>query len=230
MDTKEQKSSRGLLLAAVKRFGLGIVLLGGFLFLFAGDFGFWNAWLYLGTLAVAIFPFGLYLYTRDQQLLRKRLNAKEKEKAQRAYGLFTSVSFLATFAVCGLDYRFGWSRMPLWLVLAALGLMLAGYGLFVATLMQNRFASRVVEVQQGQRVIQTGLYSVIRHPMYAAALLLFCASPFVLGSYYGAIPMLLYPVGIVLRIGNEEKVLRQGLEGYGAYMEKVKYRLIPFVW
>ena len=226
------ESGRGghLLVSAAKRFGLGIVLLGLFLFFCAGDIRFWNAWLYLAALSFAILFFGIYLYTNDKELLQKRLNTKEKEAEQRAYAIITSLSFLATFGVCGLDHRVGWSHVPPVAVLLALIVMLGGYGLFVLTLMQNRFASRVVEIQKAQRVIDTGVYAVIRHPMYTAALIMFFSSPIVLGSYYAAIPMLFYLTGIILRIRNEEKVLRNGLDGYAGYMERVKYRLLPFVW
>lgn len=230
MTGEKQTNGKHLLFSAAKRFGVGIILLGAFLFLCAGDLFFWHAWLYLAALAAAILIFGAYLYTRDRELLQKRLNTKEKEEAQKAYAYITSVSFLATFLVCGLDYRFGWSHVPLAAIITALLVMLAGYGLFVLTLMQNHFASRVVEIQKGQKVIDTGVYAVIRHPMYTAALIMFFASPIVLGSYYAAIPMLFYLVGIVLRIRNEEKVLANGLEGYADYMKKVKYRLVPFVW
>ena len=140
------------------------------------------------------------------------------------------MSFLATFGVCGLDYRFGWSYVSVAAVVIAEAVMLGGYGLFILTMMQNRFASRVVEIQDEQRVINTGVYSVIRHPMYTAALTMFFASPIVLGSYYAVIPMLIFLAGILMRIRNEEKVLRVGLQGYTEYMVKVIYRLIPFIW
>ena len=222
--------NRKLLLSALKRFGAGIALLGLFLFLCAGDIRYWNAWLYLAAFSAAIFSFGTVLYAKDKELLRKRLNTKEKEAAQKAYVFFTSLTFLAVFGLCGLDYRFGWSRVPFAAVIVALAVMLAGYGLFVLTMKQNRFASRVVEIQNEQKVIDTGVYSVIRHPMYAAAITMFFASPIVLGSFYAVIPMLFYCIGIVLRIRNEETVLQNGLDGYAEYMKKVKYRLIPFVW
>ncbi|MDL2318428.1 isoprenylcysteine carboxylmethyltransferase family protein [Eubacteriales bacterium OttesenSCG-928-A19] len=177
------KHNGTLMLKAVRRFGLGIIILGAFLFLCAGDIRYWNAWLYLITLSAAILLFGVYLYTSDQELLKKRLNTRETEQKQQAYVLMTSLSFLMTFGVCGLDHRFGWSRVPIAVVIIALAVMLAGFGLFVLTLMHNRFASRVVEIQDAQRVIDTGVYAVIRHPMYTAALLMFFASPVVLGSY-----------------------------------------------
>lgn len=221
---------KGLAFDGIKKFTLGIIILGAFLFLCAGSIRYWNVWLYLGALSIAIFGFGIYLYSSDQELLEKRLNSREKEEEQKAYVLFTSLSFLATFAVCGLDYRFGWSHVPLAIVITALIVMLAGFGLFVLTLLQNRFASRTIEIQDKQRVIDTGVYSVVRHPLYTAAIIMFFASPIVLGSFYAINPMLFYLIGIIKRIRNEEKVLRNGLDGYADYLEKVKYRLIPYVW
>lgn len=230
MDNNRTTSDRGLLLSAIRKFGLGMLILGLFLFLCAGDLRYWNGWVFLGAFCVCLLFFGLYLYRNDQALLRKRLNAKEKEPEQRAYTFLASLSFLLTFGLCGFDYRFKWSFLPVAGVFIALVMMIGGFGLFVLTLMQNSFASRTIEIQSGQRVIDTGVYSVVRHPMYTAALLMFFACPFVQGSYYGALPMLLFLLGIVLRIRNEEKVLSVGLEGYAAYREKVKYRLIPFIW
>ena len=204
--------------------------MGSFLFLCGGDFGYWNAWVYIAAFAVCIFSFGVYLYTTDKELLEKRLNTKESESAQKAYTLSAGLSFIVTFGVCGLDYRFGWSNISFAIIIIALVIMLVGFALFVITLMYNRFASRVVEIQSGQKVIDTGVYAVVRHPMYTAAVTMFFASPVVLGSWWAIIPMLIFCVGIVFRILNEEKVLRDGLDGYSEYIKKVRYRLIPFIW
>jgi protein-S-isoprenylcysteine O-methyltransferase Ste14 len=223
-------NNKKLMLSAVKRLCLGIIILGLFLFLCGGDIYYWNAWLYLIALSVSIFSFGVYLYINDKELLQKRLNTKEKEKEQKAYTYIAGISFIATFGVCGLDYRFNWSHVSVVVVIIALFIMLAGFGLFVLTLIYNRFASRVVEIQNNQKIINTGVYAVIRHPMYTAAIIMFFSSPIVLGSYYAAIPMLFFLIGIIFRIRNEEKVLCNGLEGYVSYMKKVRYRLIPFVW
>ena len=222
--------NKKLIISGIKKLVLGIAILGSFLFLCGGDIQYWNAWLYLITLAASIFFFGVYLYKKDRVLLEKRLNAKEKEEEQKAYVFIASISFLATFGACGLDHRFGWSNVPLVVVIIALAAMLAGYGLFVLTIMHNRFASRTVEIQNEQKVIDTGVYSVIRHPLYTAALIMFFSSPVVLGSYYAAIPMILYLAAIIFRIRNEEKVLSNGLDGYASYMKKVRYKLIPFIW
>ena len=222
--------SKKLMFSAITKFVIGIVVLGAFLFIAGGDFRYWNAWLFLAAFSVSIFLFGVYLFTTDKELLQKRLNSKEKEEEQKAYTLAAGRSFLATYGVCGLDYRFGWSRVPLAAVIIALVIMLAGFGLFVLTMTQNRFASRTVEIQSEQKVIDTGVYAVIRHPMYTAAVLMFFASPVVLGSWWAMIPMLIFLMGIIFRIRNEEKILRAGLKGYESYLKKVKYRLIPFVW
>jgi len=222
-------NNKKLVLSAIIRFSIGIIVLGLFLFL-SGGIRYWNAWLYLITLAVAIFFFGLYLYIKDKELLQKRLHSKEKEKEQKAYTFFAGLSFLATFVICGLDFRFGWSYVPFAVVIITFVIMLVGFGLFVLTLTYNRFASRTIEIQNEQKVIDTGIYALIRHPMYTAAVLMFFSSPLVLGSYYAAIPMLLFLVGIIMRIRNEEKILSNGLEGYTEYMKKVRYRLMPFIW
>ena len=222
--------NKKLLLSAIIKFAAGIGMLGLILFLCAGDIRYWNAWILLGTFAACIASFGACLYLKDKELLRKRLNSKETEKGQDVYTVAAGVTFFGMFGISGLDYRFGWSYVPAAAVATALAVMLAGYALFAVTLMQNSFASRIVEIQAEQKVIDTGVYSVVRHPMYTAALTVFFAFPVVLGSYYALIPMVLFLAGIILRIGNEEKVLCDGLPGYSAYMRKVKYRLIPFIW
>jgi len=222
--------NKKLLLSALTKFGLGIGMLGLFLFLCAGDIRYWNAWLYLAAFAICIFLFIVYLYINDKELLQKRLSSKEKEKEQDVYTYAAGISFFSIFGVCGLDYRFGWSPVPVAVVFIALVIMLLGFGLFVVTLIQNSFASRIVEIQDNQQVIDTGVYSVVRHPMYTAALTMFFASPVVLGSYYALIPMVFFLTGIIFRIRNEEKVLCKGLEGYSSYMRRVKYRLIPLIW
>lgn len=196
MFEKEQRArDKQLLKSAVKRFGLGIIMLGLLLFLCAGDIHYWNAWLYLAAFSLAIFSFGIYLYQSDKELLRKRLSAKEKEEEQKAYNVTAGIALLATFSVCGVDHRCGWSHVPPMAVAIAFIAMMAGYGLFVLVMVQNRFASRVVEVQQGQRVVDTGMYSIVRHPLYTAALIMFFSSPVVLGSYYAIIPVFFFWVG-----------------------------------
>ena len=171
-----------------------------------------------------------YLVLNDPELLVKRMQSKEKENQQKSYIVLSILSFGGSFLMCGLDFRFHWSGVPLWLVFTGLFFLVSGFVLFFFVMKQNRYASRVVEIQEHQKVIDTGLYSVVRHPMYLSVLIIYPALPFVLGSYYALIPMALIPYILVLRIRNEEQVLKAGLEGYEEYTKRVKYRLIPFIW
>ena len=227
---KDQKLEKGLLKQALTKVVMSIMLLSALIFISAGTLRFWNGWLFIGTFAIALLSFGAYLYTHNQALLQKRLMNKEKEKAQGTYNLLSSLGLLGVFVLSGLDQRLEWSEISWAVVWVALAMVLGGYALSVIAMVQNEFASRIIEVQEEQRVIDTGIYSVIRHPMYISSLIMFTATPVVLGSYYGMIPMVLYLVGIILRIRNEEDVLRKGLPGYEEYTRKVKYRLVPFVW
>jgi protein-S-isoprenylcysteine O-methyltransferase Ste14 len=163
-------------------------------------------------------------------LLEKRINLNEKEREQKKYVRLSMILFVVAYVIPGLDFRFGWSNVPLWLVLVSLALMITGYILFIVVIIQNRYASRVIEIQHEQKLIDTGLYSVVRHPMYMAATILYLSSPLVLGSVYALIPMALLPFLLGYRIINEEKVLLKGLQGYEGYVNKVKFRMIPFVW
>lgn len=210
----ENKINRVLLVAAGGRFGLGLLLLGGFLFLCAGSIRYWNAWLFLLTFALLLLAFGAYLYRTDKELLRKRLQSKEKEANQKAYAPLTALAFLGSFGISGLDYRFSWSHVPVAVVVAALLVLLASYVLFTMTVLQNRYASKIIEIQHEQTVIDTGVYAVIRHPLYTAAILMFSASALLLGSYYALIPMTLYVLAIILRLKNEERFLAEQLPGY----------------
>ena len=207
-----------------------IVLLSVLLFISAGTLWFLNGWLFIGTFTIALFSFGAYLYTHNKAFLQKRLMSKEKEKAQGAYNFLSSLGLLGVFVLSGLDYRLGWSKISWAVVFVALIIVLAGYAISVIAMVQNEFASRIIEVQKEQKVIDTGIYSIIRHPMYISSLIMFTATSIVLGSYYGLIPMAFYFAGIILRIRNEENILRKGLPGYEEYMRKVKYRLVPLVW
>jgi protein-S-isoprenylcysteine O-methyltransferase Ste14 len=180
--------------------------------------------------AIVLFFVLILLSVKDPDLLAKRLNTKEREKPQKIYVLFSIFICLITYVIPGLDFRFHWSRVPILLVWLSAAGMLTGYFLFVVVMRQNSYASRVIEIQQGQKLIDTGLYSVVRHPMYMAATLLFGFSPLVLGSFYGLLPAVFIPIALVIRIMNEEKVLREGLPGYEAYMQKVRFRLIPYIW
>lgn len=215
---------------ACAKFVLGLVLVGGLLFLPAWTVYYPGAWLLLALLFLPMLLMGIVLWVKAPALLEKRLNNKEKEKTQQGVVALSGLMFPVGFILSALDFRFGWSSVPLWLVITASVLFLAGYGIYAEVMRENAYLSRTVEVQEGQTVISTGLYGVVRHPMYLATLLMFLPLPLILGSFWGIIPFALYPVVTVIRILNEEKVLTEGLDGYAEYKTKVKYRLIPFVW
>lgn len=219
-----------LLFHALVKFVLGLVLIGLLLFLPAFTFDYFGAWLFLGLLFIPMLIMGTVLFIKAPALLEKRLNNREKEKAQQGVIALSGLLFPVGFVLSALDFRFGWSRVPLWLVAVASFLFLIGYAMYAEVMRENAYLSRVVEVQEGQKVISTGLYGIVRHPMYLATLLMFLPLPLILGSFWGLIPFALYPVVTVIRILNEEKVLTEGLDGYAEYKNKVKYRLIPFVW
>lgn len=219
-----------LLLSALVKFLCGLLLVGLVLFWPAGTLSYPNGWLFMGVLFVPMLILGVILFLKAPGLLQKRLDNKEKEKAQKGVVALSGLMFPAGFVVSALDFRFGWSSVPLPLVIAAAVVFLVGYGMYAEVMRENAYLSRTVEVQENQRVIDTGLYGMVRHPMYLATLLMFLPLPLILGSFWGLIPFALYPVIIVIRILNEEKVLSEGLAGYDAYRGCVKYRLIPFVW
>ena len=219
-----------LFFSALTKFIMGIVLVGALLFLPAWTFRYPHAWLFLGLLFVPMLLVGAVLFVKSPSLLEKRLNHKEKEKAQQGVVALSGLMFPVGFVLCALDFRFGWSRVPLWLVAVASVSFLVGYGMYAEVMRENAYLSRTVEVQENQTVISTGLYGIVRHPMYLATLLMFLLLPLILGSFWGLIPFALYPVVTVIRILNEEKVLTEGLDGYEEYKTKVKYRLIPFIW
>ena len=200
------------------------------IFLPAGSLKFRNGWLFIGLLFTAMFIVLTWLLVKDPELLAKRLRTKEKEKPQKAYVILSMIVFLITFITPGLDYRFHWSYVPVPVVLISTFIMMAGYLIFFAVMRQNTYASRVIEIQEGQKLIDTGLYSLVRHPMYLGGSILFMSAPLVLGSWYALIAAAFIPILIIIRIMNEEKVLVNGLKGYSEYMKKVKYRLIPFIW
>jgi protein-S-isoprenylcysteine O-methyltransferase Ste14 len=200
------------------------------LFLPAWTFNYFGAWLLLGVLFVPMLIMGAVMLIKAPALLEKRLNNKEKEATQRGVVALSALMFLGGFVLSALDFRFGWSYVPMWLTIAAAVIFLAGYGIYAEVMRENAYLSRTVEVQKGQKVIDTGLYGIVRHPMYLATLLMFLPIPLILQSLWGLIPMALYPVVIVIRILNEEKVLTKDLCGYKEYKKKVKYRLIPFIW
>ena len=214
----------------IVKFLSGLLIVGLLLFLPAGTFAFWQAWLLIGILFVPMFLAGLVMMKKSPALLRKRLDAKEEQSEQRAVIALSGLMFLAAFLVAGLNFRFGWIVMPPWVSYAAAVVFLLAYALYAEVLRENVWLSRTVEVQEGQKVIDTGLYGLVRHPMYSSTLLLFLAMPLVLGSVISFAIMLAYIPIIAKRIRNEEQVLESGLEGYTDYKKRVKYRVIPFVW
>ena len=219
-----------LLISALTKFLAGIILMGLVLFLPAGTWKYSNAWLFLGLLFIPMLILGVVLFLKAPELLEKRLQSKEKESTQKGVVAISGLMFIGSFVLAGLDFRFGWTNVPAWVVVLASVILLVSYGMYGEVMRENAYLSRTVEVQENQKVIDTGLYGVIRHPMYTATIFLFLAMPLVLGSWIAFAVMLLYPVAIIARIGNEEKVLEEGLQGYTEYKKKVKYRLLPFVW
>ena len=221
---------KGLLTQALAKFFLGVIVLGILIFLPAGSFRFWQGWLLMGILFVPMFAAGLVMMAVNPELLRKRLNAKEKEAEQRTVVKLSGLLFILAFVVAGLNWRFGWWILPNWAVWVAAGLFLGAYLLYAEVLRENTYLSRTIEVQESQKVIDTGLYGIVRHPMYMATTILFLTMPLVLASPLSFIIMSGYIPVIAKRIKNEEKVLEEGLEGYAKYKKKVKYRLLPMVW
>ena len=219
-----------LMLQALTKGIVGFVGVGALLFLPAWTLRYTGAWLFLALLFVPMLIMGLVLFFKAPALLEKRLNNKEKEKTQQGVIALSGLLFPVGFVLSALDFRFGWSAVPTWVVIVASVLFLVGYGMYAEVMRENAYLSRTVEVQEGQQVISTGLYGVVRHPMYLATLLMFLPMPLILGSFWGLIPFGLYPVVIVIRILNEETVLTRELVGYAEYKTKVKYRLIPGIW
>ena len=215
---------------AMGKFFAGIVLLGVLIFLPAGTLLFRNGWLLMEILFIPMFLAGIVLMIRNPELLKKRLQADEKEPEQRQVILLSGLMFLVSFVLAGLNFRFRWIVMPRWTVLAAAAAFLLAYLMYGEVLRENIYLSRTVEVQENQKVVDTGLYGIVRHPMYTATVFLFLAMPLVLGSPLSFLVMLGYLPIIAKRIRNEEAVLKAGLEGYEAYMKRVKYRMIPLIW
>lgn len=219
-----------LFIQAIVKFLSGIILLSVLLFIPAGTLYYWNAWLFFGALFIPMFIAGTVLMFKNPELLRKRLNAKEEEAEQKSAILLSSLMFVGGFVVAGLDFRFKWLVLPKGVVIAATVVFLLAYLLFGEVLRENTYLSRTIEVQENQKVISTGLYGIVRHPMYTATIFLFLSMPLVLGSLFSFIVFLLYPFIIAKRIKNEEEVLEKNLEGYSEYKKRVKYRMIPFIW
>lgn len=219
-----------LFLAAITKFILGVALVGALIFLPAGTFSYFNGWLLMGMLFVPMFLAGIVMMFKNPDLLKSRLNAKEKQREQSLVVKLSGLMFLAGFIVAGLGVRYHWYVLPRGVVVGAAVVFLAAYLLYAEVLRENTYLSRTIEVQENQKVIDTGLYGIVRHPMYAATLLLFLSMPIVLGSVYGFLIFLAYPFIIAKRIKHEEKFLEEELDGYRDYKRKVKFRLIPFIW
>ena len=219
-----------LLFKALTKFVIGLFLIGALLFLPSGSLGYINGWLFIGLLFVPMLILGIVLFIKAPELLEKRLGAKEKENTQKGVVALSGLLFVGGFVVAGLDFRFGWSHVPTWVVTVASVVLLISYALYAEVMRENAYLSRTVEVQENQKVVDTRLYGIVRHPMYAATVWLFLSISVVLGSLWSLLCFLPYPFVIIVRIRNEEKVLETGLEGYADYKKRVKYRLLPFVW
>ncbi|MBO7192185.1 MAG: isoprenylcysteine carboxylmethyltransferase family protein [Bacteroidales bacterium] len=219
-----------LLIQAFVKFIFGVILIGVLVFLPAGSFRYWQGWMMLGVLFIPMFIAGVILMARNPELLRKRLDAKEKEEEQKAVVALSGMLFIVAFVVAGLNWRFGLWILPDWTAFTAAGLFIAAYLLYAEVLRENTYLSRTIEIQENQKIIDTGLYGIVRHPMYTSTIILFLAMPLVLASPLSFLIMLGYIPVIVKRIRNEESVLEEGLEGYRDYMKRVKYRLIPLIW
>ena len=222
--------NKSLLIQSLLKFTSGIVLVGLMLFLPAGSFAYWQGWLLMGILFVPMFVAGAVMLVKNPELLRKRLNAKEKENEQKAVVALSGLLFIMSFTTAGLNWRYDCWVLPEWTVWTAAALFILSYILYAEVLRENEYLSRTIEVQEGQKVIDTGLYGIVRHPMYMATVILFLSMPLVLGSPISLFIMLGYIPVIARRIRNEEAVLTSGLDGYKEYKTRVKYKVIPFIW
>ena len=219
-----------LLAEALIKFTCGLIMAGLLIFFPAGTLQYTYGWLFMGLLFVPMLIAGFVMLYKSPDFLKKRLDAKEKQSAQKGVLAFAGLMFLIGFVVAGLDFRFSWSSVPAWVVTVAAILFLVAYGLYAEVMRENAYLSRTIKVEKGQTVVDTGLYGIVRHPMYAVTILLFLMIPLVLGSWYALIVFAFYPAIIVVRLKDEEALLTRELPGYEAYKQKVKYRLIPYIW
>lgn len=222
--------TRGLLYQAILKYVLGVVIIGILIFLPAGTFDYWNAWLFMGILFIPMFFAGIVMMIKNPELLKKRLNAKEEQAEQSLVIKLSGLMFLLGFVIAGLNFRFKWIILSDWVSWVGAAIFLFSYLLYAEVLRENTYLSRTIEVQNGQKVIDTGLYGIVRHPMYTVTIILFLSMPLVLGSIISFAIFLTYPVIIAKRIRNEEAVLEKDLDGYIEYKKKVKYKIIPFLW
>lgn len=219
-----------LFISAILKFLLGVLLVGALIFLPAGTLAFAGGWLLMGILFVPMFGAGIVMMIKNPMLLESRLDAKEKEREQNIVVKISGLMFILGFVLAGLDFRFAWIKLPFTVNIIASVVFLVAYIIYAEVLRENTYLSRTIKVVEGQKVVSTGLYGIVRHPMYFATILLFMSMPLVLGSLVSFVVFLAYPIIIAKRIKNEEEVLLRELEGYGEYREKVKYRMIPFIW
>lgn len=219
-----------LLLSALIKYLVGVVMVGALVMLPAGSAEYWQGWLFMAVLFIPIFIVGVVMFVRSPELLEKRLRAKERASEQSIVVRLSGLLFIAAFVIAGFNWRYGWCVLPEWAVWSAVVLFVAGYMLYAEVLRENAYLSRTIEVQAGQKVVDTGLYGVVRHPMYTATILIFLSMPLVLASPLSFALMLLYIPLIIKRIKHEERLLKRELEGYGDYMQRVRYRLIPYIY
>ncbi len=229
-DKTSVKSKWTLLKKVLLRYVIAFIFIGLLIFIPAGTLKFIKGWIFIAGLIVPMTFTLIYLMVKDPELLEKRIQLKEKDNTQKKYINLSILLYIITYIIPGLDYRFHWSIVPSWLVIISFVVMILGYVMFITVMLQNRYASRIIEIQDEQKLIDSGLYRIVRHPMYLSAIILYMASTLVLGSYFTLIPMLFLPFLLAYRIKDEEKVLMEGLPGYNEYTKKVKYRLIPFIW
>ena len=222
--------NRALLTQALIKFLAGIILVGLIVFLPAGSFEYWQGWLLMGVLFVPMFIAGIIILVKNPELLRKRLNAKEKENEQKAVMASSGLLFIISFVTAGLNWKFDRWMLPTWTIWTAATLFILSYILYAEVLRENEYLSRTIEIQEGQKVIDTGLYGIVRHPMYMATIIMFLSMPLILGSPISFIIMFGYIPVIAKRIRNEEEVLTVGLQGYKEYQARIKYKVIPFIW
>ena len=219
-----------LFIDAITKFLVGVILVGLLLFIPANTINYFNAWLLMGLLFIPMFIAGIIMMIKSPDLLLRRLNIKEREQEQKEVVLLSGLMFIIGFIVAGLNYRYGWNKVPNVIVLISSGLFILSYIMYAVVLKENTYLSRTIEVEENQKVVDTGLYGIVRHPMYSITIFLFLSMPLILGSLYSFMVFLIYPFVIIKRIKNEEKVLEKELKGYIEYKKRVKYRLIPFIW
>ena len=219
-----------LFVQAMLKFALGVVLVGALIFLPAGDFNFVGGWILMGVLFIPMFLAGVVMMIKNPMLLSSRLDAKEKEREQNIVVKLSGLMFILGFVLAGLDYRFEWFPLPIGVNITAAIVFLLAYAIYAEVLRENTYLARTIKVVEGQKVVSTGLYGIVRHPMYFATILLFMSMPLILGSLVSFVVFLAYPFIIAMRIKNEEEVLMRELEGYAEYKQKVKYRMIPYIW